>query len=452
MSRQLGSLAAARPEDILRCGVILGEAAEQIRSAVTLSRRSSQVTWFGPTGTAYQHRLGRLTGKLDRAGSAFGEAGDVLIAYSRALAEAKELAGRAEALAQSAELAALNTLHVGPLGLPDPVAALQAGLVQRKAGLLFAQAEAVEADAARRAALTLHALAGEAPHERAGTAVSRIGDDIGTSLAAQVDGVVGIGRSLWHSLPGVGRDDQRALGRHQALQAAKQMVQPWLAVEQLLDNLHDGRPGLAAGTVLGAALTKKVAPLGESAVPLFKGHQFAPKFLRGLPDGALMIREHAEAWAQAHEAKAFQDSIAQLRAQAAIDGRSAVPPDWLDRPLDLRQHEASGGHLLLKHVDARIELLQWRLRLEASGNYRSTFHGVAQAEQLVASCLKQREAAVLNFVRSGRLGQSFSINLEGRYGTVLSRDGQVATGGRLRVMLMRHNDGSVYIFTAMIDP
>lgn len=254
MSRQHSSLMAARPEDLLRCGVILGEAAEQIRSAVTLSRRSSQVTWYGPTGTAYQHRLSRMSGKLGRAGAAFGEACDVLIAYSRALAAAKELAGQAEVLAQAAEVAALDALHAGGLGLSDPVVALQAGQLQRRASQLLAQAEAIETDAAGRAALTLHALAGEAPQESAGTAASRIVDDIGTSLAAQVDGVVAIGRSLWHSLPGVGRDDQRAMGRHQALQAAKEMVQAWLAVERLLDNLHDGRPGLAAGTVIGGGV------------------------------------------------------------------------------------------------------------------------------------------------------------------------------------------------------
>ena len=63
-------LTTARPEDLLRCGVILGEAAEQIGIAVSVSRRSAQVSWYGPTGTAYQHRLGRLTGKLDRAGAA----------------------------------------------------------------------------------------------------------------------------------------------------------------------------------------------------------------------------------------------------------------------------------------------------------------------------------------------------------------------------------------------
>ena len=452
MSRQHSSLTAARPEDVLRCGVILGEAAEQIRSAVTLSRRSSQVTWYGPTGTAYQHRLSRLTGKLDRAGSAFAEAGDVLIAYSRALAEAKELAGQAEVLFGAAEVAAVNALHAGPLGLPDPVAALPAGQLQRRASQVLAQAEAVEADAARRAALVLHALAGEAPDEGAGTAVSRIVDDVGTSLAAQVDGVVAIGRSSWHSLPGVGRDDQRALSRHQVLQAAKQLVQPWLAVEQLLDNVRDGRPGLAAGTVLGAALTKKVAPLGESAVPLFKGHQFAPKFLRGLPDGALVIREHAEAWAQAHEAKAFQDSIAQMRAQASIDGRSAVPPDWLDRPLDLRQHEASGGHLLLKHVDARIELLQWRLWLEKKATVRSTFNGVDEAQLLVEDFLRDHKDELRDFAASARQIETFKVPLAAKHGTSLAKDGTVSNGETLRIKFRRHEDGSVYILTAMIDP
>lgn len=129
-------LTTARPEDLLRCGVILGEAAEQIGIAVSVSRRSAQVSWYGPTGTAYQHRLGRLTGKLDRAGAAFGEACDVLISYSRALAEAKQLAGQAEVLARSSEVATLDALHAGGLGLPDPVAALHAGQLQRRAAAL----------------------------------------------------------------------------------------------------------------------------------------------------------------------------------------------------------------------------------------------------------------------------------------------------------------------------
>ena len=443
-------LTTARPEDLLRCGVILGEAAEQIGIAVSVSRRSAQVSWYGPTGTAYQHRLDRLTGKLGRAGAAFGEACDVLIAYSRALAAAKELAGQAEVLARSSEVVTLDALQAGGLGLPDPVAALHAGQLQRRAAALLAQAEAFEADAARRAAITLHVLAGEAPHESAGTAASRIVDDIGTSLAAQVDGAVVIGRSLWHSLPGVGRDDQRALGRHQALQAAKQMVQPWLAVEQLLENLQDGRPGLAAGTVIGAAFTKKVAPIGKAGEPLFEGHQFAPNYLRGLPDRALAIRDRTEAWAMAHEAKAFQDSIAELRLKAVAQGRSAVPRDWLDRPLDLREHEASGGHLLLKHVDARIELLQWRLRLEKKAAERSTFTSVAEATRLVSEGLRSRRQSIDTWLgtRSPRL--AFDVPLATGHGTVLHADGSVHVGSRVTIVLLRHADGRAFVQTAYL--
>lgn len=447
---QRSPLAVARPEDLLRCGVILGEVAEQIGSAVSVSRRSAQVSWYGPTGTAYQHRLGRLTGKLDRAAGAFGEACDVLIAYSRALAEAKELAGQAEVIARAAEMTALGAVQAGGLGVVDPVAASQVGQLQRRAIELLAQAEAMEATAARRTAMTLRALAGEAPRESAGTAASRLVDDIGTSLAAQADGAVAFGRSLWHSLPGVGRDDQRALGRHQALQAAKQLVQPWLVVEQLLDNLHDGRPGLAAGTVIGAALTRKVAPIGKAGEPLFEGHQFAPNYLRGLPDQALVIRDHAQAWALAHEAKAFQDSIAALRAQAAIDGRSAVPPDWLDQPLDLRQHEASGGHLLLKHVDARIELLQWRLRLERKATERSMFASVDQATQLVSEGLKLRRQVIDSWMATASPQLAFHVPLAVGHGTVLHADGSVQWGSMLTVVLFRHTDGTPFVQTAYL--
>ena len=447
---QPSPLVMARPGDLLRCGVILGEVAEQIGSAVSVSRRSSQVSWYGPTGTAYQHRLGRLTGKLDRAAVAFGEACDVLIAYSRALAAAKELAGQAEVIARAAEMTSLGAVQAGGLGVADPVAAAQAGQLQRRAIELLAQAEAMEATAARRTAITLHALAGEAPHESPGTAASRIVDDIGTSLAAQVDGAVALGRSLWHSLPGVGRDDQRALGRHQALQAAKQVVQPWLVLEQLLNDVQDGRPGLAAGTVIGAALTRKVAPIGKAGEPLFEGHQFAPNYLRGLPDQALVIRDHAEAWALAHEAKAFQDSIAALRATALAQGRNAVPRDWLDRPLDLRQHEASGGHLLLKHVDARIELLQWRLRLEKKAGERSTFESVAEATRLVSESMQLRRQSIDTWLATTSPRLTLDVPLVNAHGTVLHASGSVQQGTRVTIVLMRHADGGVFVQTAYL--
>lgn len=447
---QRSSLTAARPEDLLRCAVILGEVAERIDSAVSVSRRSSQVSWYGPTGTAYQHRLGRLTANLDRAGVAFGEACEVLMGYSRALAVAKELAGQAEAVARAAAMTALGALQAGGLGVTDPLAASQAGHLQHRAIELLAQAEAMEATAARRTAITLHALACEAPHESAGTAASRIVDDIGTSLAAQADGAVALGRSLWHSLPGVGRDDQRALGRHQALQAAKQLVQPWLVVEQLLSEVQDGRPGLVAGTVIGAAVTRKVAPIGKAGEPLFEGHQLAPNYLRGLPDQALVIREHAEAWAQAHEAKSFQDSIAAMRATVVAQGRSAVPRDWLDRPLDLRQHEASGGHLLLKHVNARIELLQWRLRLEQKAGQRSTFASVAEATRLVSEGLQGRRPIIDAWLATTSPRLAFDVPLANGHGTVLLASGSLQQGSKVTIVLLRHADGGVFVQTAYV--
>lgn len=445
-------LVAARPEDLLRCGVVLGELAERVREAVGLSRRSALVRWEGPAGRAYQQRLGALVGRLDRTGAALDEAGGALIGYSRVLAQAQELARQADALAGAADEAALRSLLVLGVGLPDVALAADAERLREKAAQVRQQAQVLEADAAGHAAAVLRVLADEAPAEGWVRAGARLTDDIGTSLVQQAVGMFHLGRDLWRSVPGVGGEDQRAVARHEALQAAKQAVQPWLLVEQVLHEVHDGRVGLAAGTVLGAALTRKLPPIGTAGQRLFRGHQFAPEHLRGLPDEALVIRDHAESWAQAHEANAFQDSIAQLRTQAAAQGRSALPADWLDRPLDLRQHEASGGHLLLKHVDARIELLQWRLRLESSGSYRSTFHGVDEAEQLVSAFLKEHREAVLDFVHSHRASRTFTTSLGGRYGTVLSREGHVGNGERLRLTMKRHEDGTVYILTAMIDP
>lgn len=449
-------LSASRPQDLVRLAAVLGQTADQVDAATHSARRSEAVTWDSPGGASYQRRLAHLCGRLERTSRSYAEAAQVLLAYSRAMASARELALKADALdATATDLQRRARPFLGSgrpdIALPDIALLDQAGGVRARARHVREQANLLDDDAGGRAAGVLNALATEAPHEAASVAAGRMIDDLGQGLAAQVDGVVALGRALWSSLPGVGRDDQRALARHQALEAAQQALQPWLLVEQVLHDLQDGRVGRAAGVVAGAALTRRVPLLGKDGVPRFAGHQHAPGYLAGLPQGALQIADQAEAWARAHEAKALQDDVAVLRLQATATGRSVVPADWLDHPVDLRHHEASGGHTLLKHVDARVELLQWRLRLEQQGALKSSFADLDEAVSSVQHVLDLNRLAVESFMASTRSSQIFRAPASAPTGVVLRRSGETSPGSRLRVTLRRHQDGSVYIVTAMVD-
>lgn len=60
--------------------------------------------------------------------------------------------------------------------------------------------------------------------------------------------------------------------------------------------------------------------------------------------------------------------------------------------------------------------------------------------------------AVLGFAASAREIETFKVPLTAKHGTLLAKDGTVSNGETLRIKLRRHEDGSVYILTAMIDP
>ena len=59
---------------------------------------------------------------------------------------------------------------------------------------------------------------------------------------------------------------------------------------------------------------------------------------------------------------------------------------------------------------------------------------------------------MLGFAASAREIETFKVPLTAKHGTLLAKDGTVSNGETLRIKLRRHEDGSVYILTAMIDP
>lgn len=265
------------------------------------------------------------------------------------------------------------------------------------------------------------------------------------SLRGQAVGIATCGADLIRSLPFVGADDDRARARHDSVEAAKSMAQPWLAVEQMLQQLEAGRGGLAAGTVLGAIITRKVDLPLLDRTKVFQGYPQAGLFLKGLPQGALSIPEKVRAWTAAYEVKEFEDHIAGLRAEG-----TPLPRDWMSTTLDLRQHEAKGGHTLLKHAGSSIDRLQWRLDLE-SGKVKSSFVDVPQANSLISAALQDNRSAVLAFMGGQADNLQIEMPLETPQGVVLGRGRRLTRGSTVRVILRRSVAGDVYVYTAMVD-
>lgn len=223
------------------------------------------------------------------------------------------------------------------------------------------------------------------------------------------------------------------------------MAQPWLAVEQMLHQIEAGRGGLAAGAVIGVVVTHKLdlSVLAKDA-PLFKGHQLAKGYLRGLPQGALSIGDRDAAWVLAREAKAFQDETARLRRSG-----EPLPDDWLDRPVNLQHHEARGGHTMLKHVGASTDLLLWRLRLE-KGLERSTFHSITEATDCVERTLANNREGIRRFQADENAREEFSMALQGPAGIVLVADGSVRPAHTVVVVLRKVQDHLV-VFSAYLE-
>ena len=437
----MSALGECQPQELLRCGVVFGQAAEVLLSAQVLAGRSAQVRWRGRTGCNYQQLLGSLSAELGALRASYDGACDVLLRYARVLEQAKALADEADVLGARADSAGFGDLF----GAPGMVGEVNPHPLQVRADALMRQAVELEEQAGLTAAAALDDLTYRAPKAPVGAGASRFLADVGTSVAGQVVGAATFSADLVRSLPFVGADDNRAKARHDSLEAAKAMAQPWLAVEQMLQQLDSGRGGLAAGAAVGVIITHKLdlSALAKNA-PLFKGHSLAKGFLRGLPQGVLSIADQGQAWALAHEVKQFQDETARLRRSG-----EPLPGDWLDRPVNLQHHEARGGHTLLKHVGASTDLLLWRLRLEG-GAERSTFSSVEQAPVLVRQAIVINRVAVEGFRTVDKAERrTFWMPVGEQAGTILAVDGAQRPAKAVVVVLAKVDD-KLMVFSAYL--
>ena len=250
-------LRQSRPEDLVRCAAVFGELAADVARAQSSARESSHVVWHGRAGDAYQHELAALAADLQCVQVAYDEACDVLLRDARGLDLAREQARTAEAVTATAEAERAAAVVSGGLLWSDGDAGLARG-----AALLEAAHE-VHAQAAAPAIRALEDLAGRVPRTSMG--VSRFLSQMLKGLGGVVKGTGELAVTAIRSLPLVGSDSGRHAARHELADEAEAMVQPWLLVEQLLQQWREGQGGRALGAALGMAATHRLGVRAKDA-------------------------------------------------------------------------------------------------------------------------------------------------------------------------------------------
>lgn len=420
------ALSRSRPEDLQRCGVVLGQVAEEVGTAVVAARRSAAVRWKGMAGHDYQHQLADVASRLVAIERAYDEACDVLLSYSRALAEARDLARHADTLVAEA------VFEQGP----------------PRAHLLREQAVSLEAVAARRAAVALRNLTDDAPRPRAGAATSRFVVEAAHGFAGAVTGTVGLLVSAVEGLPFLGSHHSRSKARHELVQDAAATAQPWLAVEEFLSELRAHHAGLATGQLAGALVLRKTH-LGSRQGRLFGYVDELPEpVLRAVLTGTRADASLEREWVLERAQKRFYAEIERLK---------AVPPQTLEAMLtqgvDLMHAEALGGHTIYKHVGRDVDFLARRRKTDVRQGEPlpevSSFADLPEAERLVQQVVAANAAEVAAFVNGHAERLRVSAAAPPTSGVVVRALGPEAPR-RVVVEFRRRDGGGIYVSTAFL--
>lgn len=446
------TLSDARPEDLLRCGAVLGQVAEQVALVGARTRRTTGCTWRGRAGSEYDDQLAWIGHRLDAVERAYDQACDVLVAYSRELAHARELAVLADALDQRAATDRAAELWVG--GLASSLAG-DAEASSGRAERLRAEAVELEAVAARRTAVVLDQLVGEAPRSKpGGRALRAVDDTVRGFVGGVAGGIAGLGAMAWDAMtavPGVGSAHSRRAHRDDLVQQAEGLVQPWLAVEQFLAQWRAHHRGAAIGE-LGAGLLMRRTHAGskEGARFGFLDDMHEP-VLRAVYRGGRADTAMDEAWLLER---------AQQRWDADIERLRHLPPATVEHlvegSVDLIHSEALGGHVIRKHIGRDWEFL--RARQAANARFAndlppmSVFHDLAEAQAAISLALQANRSQILAFVETSDAVLRVATKVERRVGDVLGSDGVPWLGDRYAwVELRRTADGGVYVHTAFLS-
>jgi len=399
------ALSRSRPEDLLRCGAVLGRVAEQVSLASGRARRATALPWHGQAGSAYDVQLSSVARRLDALERAYDQACDVLVGYSRDLVVARDLAVHADALDEQADRERFSDVLVGALvpGLVDNAAAHA-----HRAAQLRAEAVDVEATAARRAAEALEQLMAEARGFTNTIASGIVG--FGTMAG---DAVLG--------LPFVGPGGSRQDHRDDLVSQAKAFVQPWLAVERFLEQWQEHHQSEAVGELGGMLLMKRTHAGSKEGARFGFLDEMHESVLRAVYRGSRAEVALDEQWLL-HRAQARWD--------ADIERLRHLPPATLDELLagqvDLVHAEALGGHAIRKHVGRAGEFLRERQQTEMRSAQRpplmSSFSDVDQAQLALRQALSQNVPLLQAFWSGRRPGLRISVPVSPEVGYVLGRE------------------------------
>lgn len=443
-----------RPEEILRAGAVFGQVAEQVGRTVAQCRASADVRWNGPPALKYQEHLRSLVHDLGRIQTGYDAACDALLSYSRALVPVRDLALQADLLeAQAEDLKRARDVTLGMQELFAPMTPAEE-TVRARSAALRAAAEEGERVASQQVCSVLRAVADDAPRMGGWTSAGRFASDVAMSASAQLDGMAGLGLDAFVALPGLGNAQSRARARRELWQAAELVVQPWLAVEQALDELQDHRFGLIAGSAVVAVTTRGLGKVTEAMASdyeaLLGSHAvMSEPVLRSL-SRANDVTGPGE-WVLEHEQRRFAQALALFR-------NVSIPPmaDLLRDGVDLIHHEAYEGHTLIRHVGRDEAFLRLRQQVEAGGDgslrARSSFESLDEAEALVTACLRGNAKEVLAAEAGEVRRLELRLRLSSSYGRVVDSQGRLSPlPAEVAVILRRDANGRLRIATAFLD-
>ena len=439
-----------QPVEVMRCGVIFGQVAEQVQGAIGQARRASSVRWAGRPSERFQVQLAELAGRMQVVAVSHDSACDVLLRYSRALEPVRELALRSEALRLEADsLVLLREMapYVDPVDLR-----LQEADLRARAGSLLQEAQLREYDASRLCARQLRELAQDAPQVR-GAALNRFASEGVVGFGQGVKGLGVLVADLVRSVPGVGSADSRDQARDALWEQAKVLAQPWTMVEQLLDELTGEHPGYVVGS-LASAVVVRVPPVSKTS-RLFGTYDRMPAEVLT----ALIVRAGGEprdltrvnGWVWARAQQTFRDEMRRLKSVPAPTLQQLI-----DGKLDLLHQEALGGHTLYKHVGRDVAFLRKRQLAETRGrrepSQASSFLDEAEAQMLIqrALQLEGNQARLRDFELSDRKDISLVAPAQG-HGVLVASTGAVLPTASVFVELRRAPDGSVRVERAFLQ-
>lgn len=437
------------PEELVRAAAGCGGFADEVGAVAARLRPAEVPGWVSGSARSYRHRLWLLERSLTLMAASFDEVAGALLGFGRELREVRVLAEQARAAAFDA--GQLRQDRMRPLGDPlrdfvlGPVGPAELVLAER-ARLLQQEAERRYGLAVLRVVAVLEELTSRVP---AAPEHTRLRRTVSHGWEGAKGPVVGFGRlveSLATSLPGVGTARSRHEGRQVLVDVAKGWVTPWEAFEELYRQLQDGQYAQAGGLLAGELVLRRAGARGKR-VELFGAHDdMHLPVLRALRRDAGVDAGAVEEWVAERAQAEFLAELERLRA-LPLPGVEELVREGAD----LIQHEAYGGHTILKHLGRDPDFLRVRQSRDATvlGEV-SSFIDLDEAERVVSEALSDAAEEVRAFASTNEPRLFIRVALRSPAGLLLDGQGVARTATHALLELRRTADGRIRVHSAYL--